>query len=438
MVSGRGTMVKVAILVPPSSFLWNPLTFPPLGPLYLSAYLKKCGHDVVVYDYNDYKGRFGEKWQKVEQAEIVGITGTTPQFKEMVHFLNWIKKHDYGKGKLFVAGGPHASCDPKSCLQAGFDAVVVGDGELIFDRLIQYKAKGGSAAFDASGTFYEPVKDLDSLPFPDRDAINIRRYRYQIDGQDATSLITMRGCPFQCAFCCHWLGYRQVRFRSPKYVVEEIKLLQEKYGYNGFMVWDDEFNLSRERTLKLCQEFEPLNIKFRCFIRADLFDMKMAKVMKEAGCVEVGCGVESGSQRILNIIGKKTTVEQNTEARNICRMLGIRFKAFMIIGLPGEDERSVEETGDWLRKNEPDDFDITINTPFPGSPQWEHPLRYNIIFNKEAMRKSLYKDSYYKGPPKSLVATRDLSAERIVQLRDEIEDEFNRKFRSRWLWEGRS
>jgi len=430
--------MKVTLIIPPSPFLLNPLTFPPLGPLYLSAYLKKSGHKVVVHDYSDTAVRRGETWDEVEKSQIVGITGTTPQFKEMVHILNWIKKHAYGEGKWFVAGGPHASCDPQSCLKAGFNTVVVGDGELIFNSLLRYKAMGGSAAFAMSETFYEPVKDLDSLPFPDRDAVNIRRYRYKIDGLDATSLITMRGCPFQCAFCCHWLGYRQVRFRSPKNVIAEIKLLQEKYGYSAFMVWDDEFNLNRERTLKLCEELSPLNIKFRCFIRADLFDLKLGIRMKEAGCVEVGCGVESGSQRILNKIGKKTIVEQNTQARNICRKLGIRFKAFTIVGLPGEDEISIYETREWLRKNEPDDFDVAINTPYPGSPQWEHPQNYDIIFDKEVMRKSLYDGSYYKGPPKSLVSTSNLSAERIVQLRDEIEDEFNRKFRSRWLWEERT
>jgi len=422
--------VKIALLITPSPFLLEPLTFPPLGPLYLSAYLKKCGHNVVVHDYMDSAVRRGETWDEVERSQVIGITGTTPQFKEMVHILNWIKKHEYGTNKRFIAGGPHASCDPQSCLEAGFDAVIVGDGEFAVAHYLEsptLRAMGGIMDYH--------VKNLDILPFPDRDAIDIRRYHYKIDGSDATSLITTRGCPFQCAFCCHWLGYRQVRFRSPKNVVEEIKLLQEKYGYNAFMVWDDEFNLSRERTLQLCEELSPLNIKFRCFIRSDLLDLKLGVRMKEAGCVEVGCGVESGSQRILNKIGKKTTVEQNTEARNICRRLGIRFKAFTIIGLPGEDEISVYETKQWLRKNEPDDFDVTINTPYPGSLQWDHPKNYDIVFDKEAMRKSLYDGSYYKGPPKSLVATSNLSAERIVQLRDEIEDEFNRRFRSRWLWE---
>jgi len=421
--------VKVAILIPPSSFLLDPLTFPPLGPLYLSAYLKKCGHKVVVHDYMENAVRRVETWDEVEKSEVIGITGTTPQFKEMVRILNWIKKHDDYGVKKFVAGGAHASCDPQSCLNMGFDTVVVGDGELAFNYILKHKVRG---FFDLT------VKDLDCLPFPDRDAINIRRYKYQIDKLEATSIITTRGCPFQCAFCCHWLGYRQVRFRSAKNVVEEVKLLQEKYGYNAFMVWDDEFNLNRERTLNLCEELKPLKIKFRCFIRSDLFGMNLGKAMKEAGCVEVGCGVESGSQRILNKIGKKTTVEQNTEARAICRKLGIRFKSFIIIGLPGEDEVSVYETREWLRKNEPDDFDVTINTPYPGSLQWEHPQNYDIVFDKEAIRKSLYNGSYYKGPPQSPVSTSNLSAERIVQLRDEIEDEFNRRFRSRWLWEGRN
>jgi len=421
--------MKVAILVPPSPFLMEPLTFPPLGPLYLSAYLKKQGHDVVVYDYDDYGQRTHEKrWDKVEKADVIGETGTTPQFKDMVHFLQSIKKREYGKDKIFVAGGPHASSDPRSCLDYGFDSVVLGDGELAFQEVLQCNLKGFHS---------HKVTNLDALPFPDRSAINIKKYHYKIDGLEATSLITQRGCPYACAFCCHWEGYRGVRFRSPENVVEEIEQVRSLYDYEAFMFWDDEFNLDRARTLKLCEALKPLEIKFRCFIRSNLFDAEVGHAMKEAGCVEVGCGVESASQRILDVIGKRTTVFGNTMTRKVCRMLGIRFKAFTIIGLPSEDEKSVEETREWLRKNEPDDFDITINTPFPGSPQWKHPERYDLIFDKEGMRKALYEGTFYKGPPKSPVATSHLSAQRIVQLRDEIEDEFKRKVKSRELWQDR-
>ena len=417
--------MKVALLVPPSPFLIEPLTFPPLGVLYLSAYLKKQRHEVVVYDYNDQRGRFDYKWNKIEKADFIGITGTTPQFKDMVKILDWIKKRDYGKDKSFVAGGPHASSDPQSCLDVEFDSVVIGDGEFAFYDVVECGLKGYHS---------HEIVNLDALPFPDWSAINIKRYHYKVDGSEAMSIITQRGCPYACAFCCHWEGYRKVRFRSPFNVVEELEQLRNLYDYEAFMFWDDEFNLNRERTMTLCEALKPLQIKFRCFIRANLFDAEVAQAMKEAGCVEVGCGVESGSQRILDVIGKGTTVEQNTTARNICRMLGIRFKAFTIVGLPSEDEESVQETREWLRKNEPDDFDVTINTPLPGSPQWEHPEQYDIIFKKRAMRNALYQGTYYKGPPTSPVATSHLSAQRIVQLRDAIEDEFNRKVKSRDLW----
>jgi len=420
--------LKVALLNPPSPFLYDPLMFPPLGILYLSAYLKRQGHEVVVYDYNDHKGRMSKKWDKVEEADVIGITGTTPQFKDMVHFVNHIKRHDYGKDKWFIAGGAHASSDPKSCLDAGFDTVIVGDGEYAFEDVLKKKIRY---------IYSHPIDNINTLPLPDWSAINIRNYHYKIDGLEAMSMITERGCPYACAFCCHWEGYRKVRFRSPENVVEEIELLRNLYGYEAFMFWNDELNLNRNRTLELCAVLKPLGIKFRCFIRSNLFDAELAQAMKEAGCVEVGCGVESGSQRILNIIGKGTTVEQNTEARKICAMLGIRFKAFTIVGLPGEDEESVAETREWLRKNEPDDFDLTINTPYPSSPQWEHPEKYDLFFNKELMRKTLYDGSFYKGSPKAFVSTSGLSAERIVQVRDEIEDEFNRKIRSRWLYEKR-
>lgn len=422
-------MAKVALLVPPSPFLFDPMTFPPLGILYLSAYLKNLGHDVVVYDYNDHKERGIRKWSKVENSEVIGFTLTTPQFSEAVVLLSRLKRRY--PDKYFVAGGPHASVDPESCIAAGFNSAVIGDGEFAFRDIINYYYLNKGARLI---NIHKPIAQLDPLPFPDRSALNLRHYHYTIDGAEATSVITQRGCSYGCAFCCHWPGYQQVRFRSPENVVAELDELAGIYGYNTFMFWDDEFNLNRERTLKLCKAIDPLRVKFRCFIRSNLFDAELGKAMKDAGCVEVGCGIETGSQRIKNLIGKQTTVEDDTRARSICRMLGIRFKAFTILGLPGEDEESVKETREWIRRNEPDEFDVTINTPYPGSREWENNGQFDLIFDKEKLKTSFYAGTYYKGPPNSPVATKALSAERIVQLRNEIEDEFNRKRKSRELW----
>jgi radical SAM superfamily enzyme YgiQ (UPF0313 family) len=313
-------------------------------------------------------------------------------------------------------------------LNRGFDCAVRGDGEYAFEEVIQQSIHG---------IWARQIDNLNLLPYPDREAIDIKKYHYKIDGTDATSLITQRGCPYSCAFCCHYEGYRSVRFRSTQNVIDEIKELRNRYGYEAFMFWDDEFNLYPERTIKLCQALKPLKIKFRCFIRANLFSLEVAVAMRDAGCVEVGCGVESGSQRILDNINKGTMVKQNGDARELCRDLGIRFKAFLIIGLPGENLQSVQETKQWLQMNEPDDFDLTINTPYPGSPQWEHPENYDLIFDQDKMKTNLYDGSYYKGPPTSTVATRALAAETIVCLRDEIEDEFNRKKKSRELYENK-
>jgi anaerobic magnesium-protoporphyrin IX monomethyl ester cyclase len=424
-----GLTMKVSLLVPPSPFLFEPMTFPPLGVMYLSAYLKQHGHDVIVYDYNDPNSGKG-KWPSVEQSEIICFTGTTPQFSEIVNLHKTLKTTL--ADKLWIIGGPHASVDSESCLKAGFDGVVIGDGEIALHRIIQRKIERGQ--FFGKLKFFLPVMNLDLLPFPDWSAVDLKKYHYKIDCEEATSMITQRGCPYSCAFCCHWQGYRETRYRSPQNVVSEIQALQNSYGYRAFMFWDDEFNLNQIRTIKLCEALKPLQIKFRCFIRANLFDERLAQAMRDGGCVEVGCGVESGSQRILDNNNKQTTVEQCTRARQICREHNIRFKAFIIVGLSGDDDGSISETKEWLRKNEPDDFDVTINTPYPGSPEWEHPENYDLIFNKEKMRKQLYRGTFYKGPSKSPVATKALSARRLVEIRDEIEDEFNRKVKSRDLW----
>lgn len=159
--------------------------------------------------------------------------------------------------------------------------------------------------------------------------------------------------------------------------------------------------------------------------------------MREAGCVEVGCGVESGDNSILKTIQKRCTVKQNTLTRKICKEEGIRFKAFTILGLPGESKETAYATMNWLLNEQPDDLDITVFTPYPGSPIWEHPQLYDVQFNKAEIVQNLFAETFYKGPKASLVSTSHLSSEEIVQLRDEIEDKCGRKMKSRWLWEKR-
>jgi radical SAM superfamily enzyme YgiQ (UPF0313 family) len=190
-------------------------------------------------------------------------------------------------------------------------------------------------------------------------------------------------------------------------------------NYKAVMFYDDTFTVDKERVAEIGGILKKRDLAWRCFIRADTIDADLAKQMAEMGCVEVGLGVESGSDRILMGVGKRTTSFQNTQAVKVCQDAGIRVKAFLIVGLPGETEQTFQETKDWVDRTEPYDFDATLFVPYPGTPIMENKDDYDI--NWDGMETS---QLWYKGIPghySSHVWTRNLSRERLGAMREELE-----------------
>lgn len=409
--------MRIVLIQPDSPWAIDPLrSHPSLGILYVSAYLKAHGFkDVEVVDLTG-----GVKLPSVE-ADIIGISASTPQFPIAVDIRNELKKAT--PEAVFVIGGPHATVHPKSCLEAGFDYVVAGEGE----RAMLDIAKLPLNTPYKTVVRNLPINDLDSLPFPDRDAIDIYRYKYIKDGVRYTSMVASRGCLWgRCAFCCqNWP--KPVRYRTPENCIEEMKLLRDEYGFEGIYFYDDCFNLHRPWLREFCTLLVPqrLGIKWRCLIRADV-TRTQAMEMKSAGCVEVFIGQESGSDRILKNINKGITAEQGLEAIRICTDYGLDTRVGLIIGLPGESRETVEETREWLkaaRKIDPElDFDYTICTVYPGSAIWDNPERYDIAFERRNWSKMIYKRPV--GNYEGVVSTSHLSAEEILSLQREIEEEF--------------
>jgi len=163
-------------------------------------------------------------------------------------------------------------------------------------------------------------------------------------------------------------------------------LLGETYGFGAFVFYDDEFNLDRNYVLALCGLLKKRDYLWRAPLRADLLDEETALEMKKAGCVEICVGVESGSAKVLRSCLKKATPEDNTRARKICRDAGLRFKAFTVVGLPGASRKDEEATKKWLLANKPDDFDIAVNTPYPGTAQYDRPAEFGVNFNCDFSR----------------------------------------------------
>lgn len=387
----------LTLIFPKSEFLIDQAVFPPLGILYLSAYLKHYGLNVQCLDMG-----IGHT-QEMAEADTIGVSITTPQRNEAFELADYYRR----EGKTVVAGGPHATHMAAECESKGFHLAIQGRGEV---PLLKY---------------FNPPCFLPLIPvvnglYPDRDALPIRRYHYEIDGVPATPIMTSRSCPFHCSFCAKIDNNFQMQTAAR--TIAEIKYVNEKYGYEAFMIFDDVFVASKKRLQTISDSIGGA-FKFRCFARSNLLDDKICNLLRKMGVVEVGIGIESGSDEILSMNMKGTTRAQNTRAVRRLHENGIRAKAFLIVGLPGESVQTVMDTADWIMEAQPDDIDLSVFQPMPGSRIFKEPEKWGIQFEYNG------KPGWYKGKPgeyEPTARTEHLTGMEILEWRDMLEKEFKK------------
>ena len=277
--------------------------------------------------------------------------------------------------------------------------------------------KNGECCGQKSRVINHKIASVEKLPY------KADTYCMTVDGYDwfyADDVLV-----HNCSFCSsHW--GRKMRFRSAENVYKEFKLLKEKYGFGGVMLFDDVFAVNKKRIKAMHELLKPLNMKYRAFARVDSCDKESLSLLKDMGLVELGAGLESASDKVLTANHKGTTVKENQRFVDDCYDLGIRLKCFFIVGLPGETEETAAETYSFIEKNRDKmtDFDATILQPFPGSSIWQNPELYDIQFDKTKY------SSFYKGRAGEYncnVSTSELSAERILFWRDKIEKDLKRR-----------
>lgn len=403
--------MNISLINPPSPFLIEQKSFPPLGILYIASILENNGDTVKIIDLSGKENDIENELKHCSNcySDLYFITSTTPQYyyakiiKDILRNINPICR--------IVIGGAHPSSEPEKCIKDGFDIVVVGEGE--------------NAAVDISNNIVENgiislpyIKDIDTIPFPARHLIDIHAYGYDIEGKKATTMITSRGCPYQCAFCSKDVWKKEVRLHSPEYVVREIEDIQQKFGINNILFLDDSFTSNKNRLLSILELVKPLNINFRCYINSKGMTYEILKKMYDAGCIEVGIGIESGSQKILDIANKRSNVEDNLRLIKMCKDIGIITNTFIMIGLPGETHETVMQTKKWMETALPDKFGFNIFVPYVGTPISNNPKKYDI---------TLYNMSDIKGWAKGrigeyecFVSTSELSREEILRLFNEL------------------
>ena len=402
---------------PPSDFLIDDQVMPPLGIMYLSAWLKHHLIDSNIVDlanpriYRDFTS-----WN-VPNTTHYFFTATTPQYKFAAECMKAVKS--IYPDAITVIGGAHATFRSEECHKDGFDYVVIGEGECAALRIMQDDLDGDER--DTGIVTGELIKNLDFIPFPDRSFDGFDEYSYILDGVDTATMFTTRGCPFHCSFCAKM--FDGIRSRSAESVISEVEYLKTEFGHKGVMFFDDTFTLNKIRLSQICRGMKRLHMKWRCFIHASTVNEPVLKMMKNSGCVEVGLGVESGNSGILETINKRTDIDEIKNVIKSCHDIGLCVKTFLIAGLPGETFDTLMDTKRFLLETKPDDFDLTVFTPYPGNDIWNNPDKYDIHFDKECED---FHDMFYKGRDGEyvpLISTSSLTGAEIARLRDEIVDE---------------
>ncbi len=455
---------KICLIIPDSPFLLDARVFPFLGILKIASAWEQNGRSVDVLDLNGIKN-----WSDViadylslnsdNDFHFVGLTATTPQMPMAFDIAAYIKTRS--PGMKLVLGGSHVTLihtatklELKNNINNGrskenldrilsvFDVLVCGDGELVIEELLSM-AKGIIDADDRKSKYFLSSQQFDELPIPARHLVDLKSYKYYIDGFPATSLIGQLGCPYHCGFCSGRNSpyLRAIRKRSVTSIVSEVEFLHKTYGYTGFMFYDDELNVSKsmvELMDSLSDLQDKLGVEFRLrgFIKSELFTDEQARAMYRAGFRWLLCGFESGDVRILQNIQKEATIEDNTRVIEIAQKYNLKTKALMSLGHPGESPETIENTKKWLIQIKPEEFDCTVVTPYPGSPYYDLAVRRDdyYVYKQPKTGDALYqkpldytKDfGYYKGIPGSYISyvwTDFISAGELAKQRDILEDE---------------
>ncbi|MDD3435814.1 MAG: radical SAM protein [Candidatus Gastranaerophilales bacterium] len=362
---------------------------PPLGIGFLASYLKKEGVDVKLID--GLKDNLSnEKILEIilkENPDAVGITCLSAFYNEVIELSHMVKKENFS---CFI-GGVHPTFLPyKTLVDSKADYVVCGEGEIALTKLFKnnFKNKGIKGIYsladlkDENQPFEkcEIIENLDDCPFPDWEQIDPNTYPKAPHGAIAKNfpigiVTTTRGCPYECTFCASPHFYsRKIRYRSPENVIEEIKLLTEKYKVKEIHFEDDNLTLNREHIEKICNLIikNKIKISWACpnGIRADKVDEDLIKLMAKSGCYCFAYGIESANTQILNNIKKHETIDVIEKSIRIADKCGISCHGFFIFGLPGETKETIEESINFAIKSKLSRAQFLILDVLPGCELW--------------------------------------------------------------------
>lgn len=409
-----------------------------LGLGYVARSLLDEGHKVNVLDAMGYRYSRDEVISKLKdlQFDVVGIGTIISGYG----YVKWLAKEikSFRPNVKIWAGNTVATSIPEILLRdTEVDVAVIGEAEITVKELAKATCKttnlntvDGICFADNGKIIRTPprklISNIDTIPFPAWELFPqdlYLQYHESFRRKDAFAkrifyISTSRGCPFRCTYCFNTFKNRPVRFHSAERIVEEIKRTHSIYGTDGYYFADDLFLVSKKRVYEFCDliEKEKLTVKWSASSRVDLLDEEILKRMKSAGCMQLGIGIESGSQKILDNIKKGTTVEQSKRAIKLCKKAGIYPKCTFMIGNVGESIATIKDSISFIEKNYLAPVRFFFTTPYPGTELYEYAKKAGKIEDEV-----LLFESYGEQSDQLLVNLTNLSDDELLGLKENAE-----------------
>ena len=398
--------MKIALIISPYLDIYGPdrsavANNVPLGITYLAGYVRQFGHEPILLDPEAHNWSGEELHARIREfnPDFIGLSCVTATFLTAKDIAGRLKKEF---SQPIIIGGPHASAVPDLVLEHDpeFDIVVFGEGEEtlreIMDRAAEGRSLEGCLGCHAreNGRLIKNdrrpfIKDVDSLPRPARDLLDISLYRPNNQtsiGKVSQPIFSGRGCPFKCVFCStSTIMGRPFRAHSPEYVVNEMEELIDNFGVEHIAFKDDTFTVNRKRVFQICELMEQRRIKIPWTAHATVstVDEDLIKAMRRAGCICLLFGIESGDSEVSRKMGKGINLEQAAKAINLTHRYGIKTLTSYIFGLPGETRQSAQHTIDFACSVPSTISMFFVLVPYPGSAVYDHFVRENAELHAE-------------------------------------------------------
>jgi len=376
------------------------MVVPPLGLAYLAAMLEGKGYPVEILDAPAFDMNFNQVSKELERRKpgLIGITATTATIPEALETVEVAKK--ILPDTVTAIGGAHITFTQERTMEESphLDIGCIGEGENTIVDLVR-TLESGRDLKNVRGIIYREnggrlvktsprplIENLDDLPFPARHLLPMDRYRVFGVKRTLGTMMTSRGCPFNCTFCSSSLLFgKKFRVRSPKNVVDEIEHFQNTYKASYVEFIDDVFTLDRRRVETICDMIieRKLNTRWVCSARVDLMTRDIMKKLKEAGCMLIYFGVESAIQRVINLMKKGIKIEQIHKFMKWAKEFKVQTVASYVFGIPGETWGDAMQTIKLSRKLDSDYAQFAIATPFPGTELYAEAKKEGLLLTED-------------------------------------------------------